>query len=204
MVFEYGNQIQVGTCRKVKNSEGKYVPEVSHYSEEEDMIRIDERKDKEEYTITFRHEFGHFIDAKLGRPSMEDSFYQAIQADYAWYDRNIDYGIQNLEKLMSNLEESEAFECRYFSDILSGIFQNDSIIRETYEKNGIAFYHHTNSYWMGICGPAKAVQREIFADLFGIYAENNPKIVAFLEKSFPNTVKRFKESLGGKNGNISI
>ena len=40
-----------------------------------------------------------------------------------------------------------------------------------------------------------AVEREIFANLFGIYSENNYAVVDFVEKYFPNTTTRFKKSL---------
>ena len=165
---------------------------------------MDEKKDTEEYVMTFRHEYGHFADEQLGRPSLQEDFRMAIQADFFWYDRNTDYGEKNLENLLIELEGSNTFDSRYFSDILSGIFHNDRFIRDIYDKNGVAFYGHTNYYWAGISGPEQAVEREVFADLFAIYTENDEEIVAFVENNFPNTTMQFKKIVGGANGKSGV
>ncbi|MBO5036022.1 MAG: hypothetical protein J6D42_02970 [Clostridia bacterium] len=158
---------------------------------------MDEAKDNEEYAITFRHEYGHFADAQLKRPSMDGIFTEAITADCDWYVTTYDYGQDNLQTMLGELESSDALDSRYLSDMLSGMFHNDPIIIETYYRNGAAFYHHTDTYWDGITGPQMAVEREIFANLFGIYSENDKAVVGFVEKYFPNTTARFKKSLEG-------
>lgn len=199
IISEYAGNLRVAACKKILDAEGIYRTERAHYSQEDHEIRMDEGKDMEEYIMTFRHEYGHFADEQLGRPSLQENFDMAIQADFSWYDRNTDYGTKNLENLLTNLENSDAFDSRYFSDILSGVFHNDRVIREFYDRSGVAFYGHTNYYWLGLEGPEKAVQREVFANLFAIYTENDREIVSFVEKSFPNTIKEFRRALGGAN-----
>lgn len=199
IVLEYAGELQVATCKEMLDAEGNYRVEIPHYSQENNEIRMDEGKDTEEYVMTFRHEYGHFADEQMGRPSLQEDFDMAIQADFSWYDRNTDYGSKNLENFLINIENSAAFDSRYFSDILSGIFHNDRVICDFYESNGVAFYGHTNYYWLGLKGPEKAVQREVFANLFAIYTENDREIVSFVEKSFPNITKQFRRALGGVN-----
>lgn len=195
IALEYATNLQVRPCKKVYNERGEYEVERSHYCQEKNAIYLDERKDDEEYAITFRHEYGHFIDAQLGRPSLKENFSMAIQADFFWYDRNTLIGSENLQKMLKELEQEEIFDSRYFSDILSGMFHNDRIIRECYDRNGVAFYSHSNYYWAGLKGPQNAVEREIFANLVALYAENNEEIVNFFEKHFPNISKQFKKEL---------
>lgn len=204
IISEYAGNLQVTKCEKIIDSQGIYTIEKSHYLQDDNKIRMDERKDTEEYVITFRHEYGHFIDEQLGRPSLKEEFGMAIQADFFWYNRNTDYGEKNLKKMLTELEKSETIDSRYFSDILSGIFHNDRVVREVYDENGVAFYGHTNYYWGGIEGPENAVEKEVFANLFAIYAENNGEIVSFVEKSFPNIVKQFRRTLGDRNGKSRI
>ena len=77
-------------------------------------------------------------------------------------------------------------------DILSAVFRNDTAVRKIYENNYQAFYGHDKWYWMEREG---SVQKEIFANLFAIYTENEPQSVSFVEKNFPNTVIRFRKEL---------
>lgn len=191
----FSNNLHVERCKKTVDPNGQFVTEISHYTESENTIYMDEAKDSEEYTITFRHEYGHFADAQLNRPSMDGIFTEAIDADCAWYITTSDFGHDNLQTMLVELESSEALDDRYLSDILSGMFHNDISIIDTYYRNGAAFYHHSDAYWDEITGPAMAVEREIFANLFGIYSENNYAVVDFVEKYFPNTTTRFKKSL---------
>ncbi|MBQ4648475.1 MAG: hypothetical protein IJB76_04875 [Clostridia bacterium] len=193
----FSSNLNVGKCRKKLNYNGQFVSEISHYSEIDNIIRMDETKDNEEYAITFRHEYGHFADAQLGRPSMTENFNYALGADYEWYNPSNEEGSQNLNNLLEELENSSAFDSRYLSDILSGVFHNNTMIMDRYYQNGAAYYHHSNSYWDGLNGPEKAVEREVFANLFGIYAENDADVVGFVEKYFPNTTTRFKTIIGG-------
>lgn len=179
------------------NREGKFVPERPHYAEKENVIRLDDSRDNGEYEMAFCHEYGHFIDAQMGRPSMSEAFRQALEADLVWYGHDSRMGVENFSRMLRELEESEALDSVYVSDLLSGLFRNDVRLRACYEENGAAFYHHSDGYWSGSSGPAKAVEREAFANLFGIYVENHPGILSFVEKNLPNLTARFKKIMGG-------
>ena len=196
---QYSNKLHVSKCRKILDEKGELVIETPHYNSDKNIIRMDENIDVEEYAIIFRHEYGHFIDAQLNRPSMSELFYQAIIADSDWYDIETDMGRKNLDKMLSELKNSDVFDNRYISDILSGVFHNEKVIVDTYWENGVGYYHHTNNYWDEITGPEKAMQREVFANLFALYVENDSQVVSFMERYFPNSTKRFKITIGGQN-----
>ena len=168
-------------------------PRRSHYSETEKTIRMDSRIDPEEYQITFQHEMGHFIDDAKDRISLGENFYFSIEADKDQYNRGSEFGMENFERLLTELSENEdIMSNRYVSDILSAVFRNDTAVRKIYENNYQAFYGHDNWYWMEREG---SVQKEIFANLFAIYTENNENSVNFVERNFPNIVSRFKKEM---------
>ena len=193
------DKLNIASCRCKLNSSGMFVTETPHYSEKYNVIRMDNNKDPEEYAITFRHEYGHFADAQLGRPSMNELFEQAITADFDWYNPESNIGKDNLCDMLSELEQNESMlQSRYFSDILSGMLHNEGLVIDTYLDNNMGYYSHSNSYWDGITGPPKAKEREIFANLFAIYTENNSSVVDFVERFLPNTTSRFKSMIGGK------
>lgn len=169
--------------------------EISHYSEEEKIVRIDEKKCDEEYIKTFKHEMGHYIDDHLGKIASSDDFESAIFADIYWYDNTDILGIENREKMIEELINTEVVDCRYVSDILSGLFLNDNKIVEKYYSVGATFYHHDLKYWLGVEGPKKAVNKEVFANLFAIYVENDKSSIGFVEKYFPNITSRFKQEI---------
>lgn len=158
---------------------------------------MDERLDDESYADIFRHEIGHFIDSKIDHPSLSETFSQAIEADFLWYDYHTENGMNNLQKMLNDMQSSSAYYCHHYSDILSGVFHNHETIRNTWEENGDAYWEHSNEYWEGKDGPTHAIEREVFANLFAIYAENNHETVTFVEQSLPNTTKRFKTLIGG-------
>ncbi len=156
---------------------------------------MDEGKCNEEYAETFRHELGHFVDAQLGRPSLEENFEYAIEADMYWFNSSTNDGITNKKNMLLDLSSSEVIGNRYISGILSGLFLNDTVVRKTYYEAGASYYCHKNEYWFEITGPKKAVEREVFANLFAIYAENDKMTVKFIEKWFPNMAKRFLKDI---------
>ena len=153
--------------------------------------------DDDSYADIFRHEMGHFSDAQSGRPSLSAEFAQAIDADFFWYDPATECGMKNLQGLLIDLKSSSAYYSHHYSDILSGVFKNNDVVISTWENNGDAFWGHKNEYWEGSKGPDHAVEREVFANLFAIYAENDIETVSFVEKTFPNTTFRFKSMIGG-------
>lgn len=197
LIHEHSNKLTVARCRDYIDSNGRLKVEGCHYDQSEKTIRMDERMDDDSYSDVFRHEMGHFTDDQIGRPSLSEEFGQAIEADFYWYNPETEYGKKNMEQMLSDLPSSSAYHCQHFSDILSGVFRNDRMIIKTWEDNGDAYYGHRNEYWDGLAGPDHAVEREVFADLFAIYAENDADTVSYVEKIFPNTAIRFKRMIGG-------
>ena len=165
-----------------------------HYNPTQNAIFMDERVDNYEYTETWKHEVGHFVDHQMGWPSHGSQFENAIEMDMESFDQN--GGREKLSDMMKELENSDVIDSRHVSDIFSGLFYNKRDMRMTIEKiyyeQGAAFYGHKDSYWNGTAGPQKAVEGEIFANLFAIYTENNKEIVGFIEKWFPRLTDKFK------------
>ena len=197
LICEQSGKLTISGCRNYVDDNGKWVIESCHYDESDNLIRMDEHLDDDSYTEIFRHEMGHFIDDKIGASLYTDELEQAIEADYYWYNLNTKNGRANLQKMLGNMQSSSAYYCHYYSDILSGIFRNSDVVRNAWEDNGDAYWGHKSEYWNETEGPNNAVRREIFADLFAIYAENNQETVLFVERAFPNTTARFKMIIGG-------
>ena len=194
LLNEYSDDLNISPVRESINHLGVPIKETSHYSESENVIRLDERKDDFEYIQTLRHELGHFVDANLSRPSLTENFQYAIEADAEWFNM----GLNDIDDLLQNLSGVSLYS-RYISDILSGLFNdNRDIIQHIagyYNSEGASFYGHAYSYWKGVSGPDNAVQREVFADLFAIYTENNTEIISFTEKWFPNASNYVRKCL---------
>lgn len=170
-----------------------------YYDELNQTIFMDEREDDYEYAETWKHEVGHFIDHQMGYPSHNEQLEFAKDADLEWFIRKV--GDELMVEMLNELRDSSAMDNRYVSDILSGLFYDKSRIRhaieETYNDLGVAMYGHEDAYWNEIEGPQKAIEGELFADLFAIYTENNFDTVRFVEKWFPNITNRFKNLLKG-------
>ncbi|MCI5700029.1 MAG: hypothetical protein MR308_06540 [Lachnospiraceae bacterium] len=194
-IEKYGTQVEVcGAKAKVIN--GKVIKERSCYDDETKTIRMDEAKDDIEYAKTFKHEFGHFVDDVLGRVSLSEDFENAMDADKYWTNNCTVQGNKNFSIMIEDLKKFDVMDNMYISDILSGVFFNDTKIIEVYENNGMSFYgHDNNTYWFAWEAEEKIVQRETFANLFAIYTSGNMNICAFVEKWFPNTTDRFKKEI---------
>lgn len=163
---------------------------------------MEESKDSIEYSRTFRHEFGHFIDHALGDVSGSQEFEKAFKMDSELYNVSHDDGIEQLNKVKTAIAENiHAFASEYVTDIISALTHNDTSFIRTYAENAVQttesdiFYYekmegvgmsgHSNSYWD--FGPYVSQQKEIFANLFAIRVENNPIVRDFVSEFFPNT-----------------
>ena len=192
IVKKYGSSCIVCSSNTKVDIMGRQTAECSHYSPSDKKIYMNEFKDNEEYALTFCHEFGHYIDDAFGKASLNENFEYAIEADKQWINLSSEEGIETYKDMLTELAKSSVIDNRYVSDILSGMFLNDKYLQIAYNTSGSPFYGHRTSYWLGVDGPDKAVNIEVFADLMGIYSENDAEVVAFTEKWFPNTTSRFK------------
>ena len=196
-INEFIDVLSVQETQLFLNKEGRVVMQTPHYSPSQNAISMDERVDNYEYTEAWKHEIGHFVDHQMGWPSHGNQFENAIETDMESFTKNV--GRAKLCDMLEELESSDALDSRHVSDIFSGLFYDKSNIRitieQTYYKLGAAFYRHKNSYWNGTAGPQKAVEGEIFANLFAIYTENNQETVRFMEKWFPKITDGFKQIL---------
>ena len=196
-ISKFISTLSVQETQLFLNKEGRVVVQTPHYDPNQNAIFMDDRVDNYEYIETWKHEIGHFVDHQMGWPSHETRFTNAIEMDMEGFMKK--EGREILGDMLEELENSEALDSRHVSDIFSGLFYDKIdiriIIEQTYYKLGAAFYRHKDSYWNGTAGPQKAVEGEIFANLFAIYTENNQEIVEFMEKWFPKITDRFKHIL---------
>lgn len=160
----------------------------SFYIQNEFVIKIDERKDNNEYGITFRHEYGHYIDDVIGNYSENSEYNQAFKLD-----KNNFYKNKNLKEMLHDLSKNiSAFKSEYVSDIISALTINDPEVMEFYKKNKISYSYHE---WEKYMCPMREMKSETFANLFSIYTENNSDIISFTEKWFPNIACEFQVSM---------
>lgn len=197
-INEFASKIAVDRTSLVLNEKLQLVMDEPHYNEGDQIIYMDENVDGDEYAETWKHEVGHFIDHQMGMISQTAEFRIAKESDIKLFKSKLGKAI--VDRMTRELKSSPALENRYVSDILSGLFYDEERIRvdikATYSHQGLAMYGHDDKYWSGEDGPKKAVEGEVFADLFAIYTENNPDTVKFMEKWFPNITDRFKKELG--------
>lgn len=196
---ELGSNILVKSTKSYRNLLGQKVVEEPHFNEMDNTIYMDKNVDDYEYAETFKHKLGHFIDKFLRQVSADEQFMYALQADLAWYQETNQRGIATEAEMLTELHTSSVIDNRYISDILSGLFFDServwTMVERTYDTLGVAIYGHDTSYWKEITGPEKAIEGEVFADLFAIYAENDSKTIQFVERWFPNLTSRFKGEL---------
>lgn len=194
-IEQYGKECHVSKT-KTLIVDGRVEKERSYYNDVTKMIVMDESKDDAEYAKTFRHELGHFADDILGRISFSEYFGDALEADKYWLDNSTTMGQENISEMLADLESFDVMDSMYISDILSGVFLNDTKIRDAYENNGMSFYgHDVNTYWLAWDPADKIVQQETFANMFAIYASGDKNSFSFMEKWFPNTTRRFQKEV---------
>lgn len=160
----------------------------SFYVPEKFIIRIDERKDNNEYGTIFRHEYGHYIDDVIGNYSESAEYNQAFKMD-----KNNFYKNTNLKEMFHDLSEnSSALKSGYVSDIISALTINNPEVLEFYKKSKTPYSYHD---WEKYMLPMQEMKSETFANLFAIYTENNSDIISFTEKWFPNITHEFQISM---------
>lgn len=174
--------------------------EESHYKPNERCIhmRANLEEDVDQYTDVFRHEFGHFVDHKLDFVSSSAEFKNAIQQDKKMRQPGEENWTETVQSMMEDLMVNNAVDSTYISDIFSGLYMNDTRITEYYcDITGLAFYGHELEYWTGADSkaPPDPVEKEVFANLFGIYSENQSAAIEYVEKWFPNTTECFRKIL---------
>ena len=189
IINDLSQELSVGDTRVYIDSNGDIKQECCHYSPSDDIIRMNPSYDNEEYAEVFRHEYGHFADAKLGDLSTSDEFVNAMNEDVALFSK--DSSLKG--KMLDDLASNDAIDDRCISDILSGAFNNDAEIIDRYNKEFADYWKHSNEYWSGEQGPTFARERETFANMFSVYSGTGRNdSISFLEKWFPNTSKNFK------------
>ena len=166
---------------------------VSNYNFKDNTIRMESNLDDDEYAEVFTHEYGHFVDHMLGRPSGKAEFREAMDTDLAQYDLNTNKGMENFERMMDALVESDAAFDRMVSDVLSAFFVNDSTIIQRYEAEGFPCFGHTNEYW---ARPGTR-EAEVFANSFSVLVQDNSDSCAFIKNYFPSTWGQLMNILEG-------
>lgn len=165
----------------------------SYYDLLDRKIRMEEQFDNSEYAEVFSHEYGHFVDDKLGDVSQTIEFKDAMMLDLESFDRSTESGKEKFEEMLNDLMSSDAAYDRAVSDNMSAYFKNDPEVVKRYLSEGIAYYGHESDYWETE-GNREA---EIYANSFSMSAQNTADSCAFMEKYFPHTWEQFKQSLEG-------
>lgn len=166
---------------------------VSNYNFMDKTIRMEQNLDDDEYAEVFTHEYGHFVDDMLGRPSGTTEFRDAMKKDLAQYDSNTNKGMENFERMMVDLVNSDAVYDRMVSDVLSAFFNNDPAIIQRYEAEGFPCFGHTNKYW---ARPGTR-EAEVFANSFSVLVQDNSDSCAFLKNYFSSTWGQLMNILEG-------
>ena len=184
IINKLSKKLKVGDCPTYIQN-GVLVEGVCHYDPVDDIIRMKKSYIDDEYADIFRHEYGHFADAKMGDLSSGNNFINALNSDIS----NI-----QMQQMLDDLVSSGAIDDICISDILSGSFNNDPRIINRYNNEGFPYYMHDNNYWNGTAGPAFAREKETFANLFSIFTgSGNSQSISFMEKFFPSTTSTFKD-----------
>lgn len=164
---------------------------VSNYSFLDKTIRMEPNMSHDEYSEVFTHEYGHFVDDMLGRPSETAEFRNAMNMDLMQYDPDTAIGMKNFEHMMDDLLNSDAAYDRMVSDILSAFFVNAPAVMQRYEAEGFSCFGHTGEYW----SRPGAREAEVFANSFSVAAQDNSDSCAFIKNYFPNTWEQMMNTL---------
>ena len=166
---------------------------VCNYSFLDKTIRMETDLSADEYAEVFTHEYGHFVDDMLGKPSASVEFGNAMYKDLMQYNPGTDAGMENFERMMDELMKTDAAYDRMVSDVLSAFFINDSAVKQRYEAEGFSCYGHTNEYW----SRPGAREAEVFANAFSVAAQDNSDSCVFMKTYFSNTWEQMMKILEG-------
>lgn len=192
LVNDLNDELAVGDTQAYIDDYGRIAYGVCHYSPDSGSIFMNPEYDDEEYAEVFGHEYGHFVDDKLGDISSTSEFRTAMQEDMQKFLGQ--EGTTLKSEMLDDLASTDAIYDRAVSDILSGMFLNDEDIERRYMDEGVAYYSHSNEYWQN--GPDNAVGKEFFANAFRIYSDGTRSDSAeFIEKYFPNISAEVKDVL---------
>lgn len=164
-----------------------------HYNLLDRVIRMEPTLKDDEYAEIFSHEYGHFVDHSLDRPSNTQGFRDAMSKDLAQYDLSTDEGYENFNCMLDASVDSEAAYDRAVSDILSAFFLNHPAIQQKFDSEAINYYGHANEYW----ARPGARECEVFANIFSMAAQSNTESCEFVKAYFPNTWDQVMNILKG-------
>lgn len=164
---------------------------ICHYDRADGVIRMEKKMDNDEYAEVLSHEFGHLVDHSKNDFSVSQEFKDAVAKDTAQYNRFSIKGGRVFFTMLDDVIESDAAYDRAISDNLSAYFRNDSTVKNKFFGEGIAFYGHSDEYW----DRQGNKEREIYANCFSMFTQNNAESCDFMKKYFPNTWDAFMNSL---------
>lgn len=180
----------------------------SHFNPDTVSIYMEEDVSGEEYMRVFRHEYGHFVDHYYGQLSSSPEFTEAFMKDAALYNKKDPEGRRHLQQMQTDIADNiHAFASENVTDIISSLTHNDvgfiiayaeSAVQTSandplYEEkmDGVGMMGHDTEYWDH--GPYLAQQKEVFAELYAVWTENNPIVREFVQEHFPHLCKAFQE-----------
>lgn len=155
---------------------------------------------------TLEHEYGHHIDAELGRSLRlgYNEYWSEEGLRDAWdIDRKANKlhktaeRDDSLKRFKDELFDTEEYEVRGFKrnrlvTKFDGATEVSDIIDSMvggYFRNNYRVFGHSQSYWQR--GGSK--QRETFANLYSL--QNKPQALAFIKKNFPELQRRFENAM---------
>lgn len=187
LVIQYSRYLSVSDIKETDRIKD------CHYNLVDRVIRMESSLDDAEYAEIFSHEYGHFVDHSLDRPSNTQEFRDAMNKDLAQYDISTDEGYENFERMLDATVDSGAAYDRAVSDILSAFFMNHPDIQEKFDNESINRYGHPNEYW----ARSGARECEVFANIFSMAAQGNTESCEFIKAYFPNTWSQVMSILEG-------
>lgn len=188
LVIQYAGYLSVADIKETDRAKA------CHYNLLDRVIRMEPTLKDDEYAEIFSHEYGHFIDDNLDRPSDTQEFRDAMNKDLARYDLSTEEGYENFKRMLDASVDSEAAYDRAVTDILSAFFINHPDIQKKFDDEAILNYVHDDEYW------ARSGNREceVFANIFSMAAQCNMESCEFMKAYFPDTWNQVMNILKGE------